>query len=150
VLEARGIAHVYLDGRTPRRERERRVEAFQTGNAPLFLISLKAGGFGLNLTAADNVLHLDPWWNPAVEDQASDRVHRIGQHRPVSVYRLVARGTIEERILALHQDKRALVSDLLDGKDQAGGLSSQELLALLTRDVPDADMTRAPPRAALH
>ncbi|MBX5481872.1 MAG: DEAD/DEAH box helicase [Myxococcaceae bacterium] len=133
VLDARGVSYVYLDGRTPRAERERRVRAFQEGDAPLFLISLKAGGFGLNLTGADNVIHLDPWWNPAVEDQAADRAHRIGQHRPVTVYRLVAKGTIEEQILALHEDKRALVSGVLEGKDQAARLSTRELLALLSR-----------------
>ncbi len=133
VLDARGVRYQYLDGSTPRTERKRRVQAFQEGDAPLFLISLKAGGFGLNLTAADNAIHLDPWWNPAVEDQASDRAHRIGQTRPVTIYRLVTRGTIEEQILALHEDKRALVSGILEGKDSAGKLSSQELLGLLTQ-----------------
>ncbi len=78
------------------------MDAFQAGEGELFLISLKAGGVGLNLTAADYVIHMDPWWNPAVEDQASDRAHRIGQQRPVTIYRLVARDTIEERILELH------------------------------------------------
>ncbi|MGQ0505328.1 MAG: DEAD/DEAH box helicase [Myxococcaceae bacterium] len=131
VLDARGLGYLYLDGSTARKERERRVHAFQEGAAPLFLISLKAGGFGLNLTAADFVIHLDPWWNPAVEDQASDRAHRIGQTRPVTVYRLVARGTIEEQILALHADKRALVTGVLDGKDSAGRMTAQELIALL-------------------
>ncbi len=138
VLDARGWSYLSLDGRTPRRERERRVRAFQEGEASLFLISLKAGGFGLNLTAADDVIHLDPWWNPAVEDQASDRAHRIGQTRPVTVYRLVARGTIEEQMLALHADKRALVSGVLEGKDTAAKLSSQELLGLLSPSSPEA------------
>ncbi len=132
-LEARGWKYLYLDGRTARTEREKRVAAFQRGDAPLFLISLKAGGFGLNLTGADNVIHLDPWWNPAVEDQAADRAHRIGQDKPVTVYRLVAKGTIEEQILALHEDKRALVLDVLDGKDGAARLSNTELLSLLSR-----------------
>ncbi len=90
------------------------VDAFQRGEDDLFLISLKAGGTGINLTSADYVLHLDPWWNPAVEDQATDRAHRIGQTRPVTVYRFVTRDTIEEQILALHESKRELMSNLLD------------------------------------
>ncbi|MDW9418360.1 DEAD/DEAH box helicase [Sinorhizobium meliloti] len=85
-LGSRGFSYQYLDGSTPAREREKRVAPFQSGEGELFLISLKAGGFGLNLTAADYVIHLDPWWNPAVESQASDRAHRIGQQRPVTVY----------------------------------------------------------------
>ena len=98
-LDAHGIRYEYLDGSTPSAERERRVAAFQAGGAELFLISLRAGGTGLNLTAADYVVHLDPWWNPAVEDQASDRAHRIGQERPVTIYRLIMQDSIEERIL---------------------------------------------------
>jgi superfamily II DNA or RNA helicase len=139
VLDAQGIAYEYLDGQTPAGARADRVRAFQEGDAPLFLISLKAGGFGLNLTAATSVIHLDPWWNPAVEDQASDRAHRIGQQRPVTVYRLVARGTIEEQMLSLHEQKRALVAGVLEGKDTAGRLSTQELLGLLARRLPDVD-----------
>jgi SNF2 family DNA or RNA helicase len=130
-LDARGTAYQYLDGATPRREREQRVRAFQEGSSPLFLISLKAGGSGLNLTGADNVIHLDPWWNPAVEDQASDRAHRIGQVKPVTIYRLVSKGTIEEQILSLHEEKRELVLGVLEGKDQAARLSTRELLAML-------------------
>jgi superfamily II DNA or RNA helicase len=149
-LDARGDPYLTLDGRTPRKERERRVAAFQAGQAPLFLISLKAGGTGLNLTAADNVIHLDPWWNPAVEDQASDRAHRIGQHRPVTVYRLVARGTIEEQILALHEDKRALVLNVLDGKDAAARLSTGELLSLLSRPAERALASFASPSEERH
>ncbi len=132
ILDQSGIAYEYLDGKTPRRARAERVRAFQDGDAPLFLISLKAGGFGLNLTAATSVIHLDPWWNPAVEDQASDRAHRIGQARPVTVYRLVSRGTIEEQMLSLHEHKRALVAGVLEGKDLAARLSTQELIALLS------------------
>ncbi|AUX23255.1 helicase SNF2 [Sorangium cellulosum] len=132
-LEARGVAYVYLDGRTPRAARAERVCAFQEGTAPLFLISLKAGGFGLNLTAATNVIHLDPWWNPAVEDQASDRAHRLGQTRPVTIYRLVALGTIEEKMLALHAEKRSLVAEVLRGKDEAARLSTEDLVGLLSR-----------------
>jgi superfamily II DNA or RNA helicase len=130
-LDARGIRYEYLDGSTPSAERERRVAAFQSGSAELFLISLRAGGTGLNLTAADYVVHLDPWWNPAVEDQASDRAHRIGQERPVTIYRLIMQDSIEERILALHRDKRDLASDLLDGSEVAGRLSDEELLDLI-------------------
>ena len=99
-LDKRGISYQYLDGSTPSSERGERVDRFQNGEGDLFLISLKAGGTGLNLTAADYVLHLDPWWNPAVEDQATDRAHRIGQQNPVTVYRLVAQDTIEEQNLA--------------------------------------------------
>ena len=132
LLDAQGIGYEFLDGQTPQGARATRVRAFQEGSAPLFLISLKAGGFGLNLTAATSVIHLDPWWNPAVEDQASDRAHRIGQDRPVTVYRLVARGTIEEKMLELHAHKRALVQGVLEGKELAGKLSVRDLLGLLS------------------
>ena len=111
-----------------RAEREARVAAFQRGEGDVFLISLKAGGTGLNLTAADHVLHLDPWWNPAVEDQATDRAHRIGQTRPVTVSRLVSQGTIEEAILALHAEKRDLAQSLLSEADGAAALSTEQLL----------------------
>jgi SNF2 family DNA or RNA helicase len=131
-LRAEGIAFSYLDGGVPLAERRRRVEAFQAGQGgALFLISLKAGGTGLTLTAADYVIHLDPWWNPAVEDQASDRAHRIGQTRPVTIYRLIAEGTIEQEILALHREKRELVDALLAGTDRVGALSAEELAALI-------------------
>jgi SNF2 family DNA or RNA helicase len=130
-LDARGIGYEYLDGSTPVAERERRVARFQAGGAELFLISLRAGGTGLNLTAADNVVHLDPWWNPAVEDQASDRAHRIGQERPVTIYRLIMQDSIEERIVHLHRDKRDLASDLLEGTETSARLSEEELLNLI-------------------
>jgi hypothetical protein len=120
-LDERKVSYQYLDGSVPEAERRRRVDAFQAGESDLFLISLKAGGTGLNLTAADYVLHLDPWWNPAVEDQATDRAHRIGQTRPVTVYRLVAAGTIEEAIVALHEQKRELAEAVLDGGGAAAG-----------------------------
>ena len=94
-------------------------------------IFLQSGGTGLNLTGADYVIHLDPWWNPAVEDQATDRAHRIGQTRPVTVYRLVAKDTIEEQILRLHGAKRALVAGILEGTDQAAKLSTHELIDLI-------------------
>jgi SNF2 family DNA or RNA helicase len=125
------VAYQYLDGSTPATARKKAVDAFQGGNGEVFLISLKAGGLGLNLTAADYVIHMDPWWNPAVEDQASDRAHRIGQQRPVTVYRLVARSTIEDQITALHHRKRDLANSLLEGADMAGKISSEELLEML-------------------
>jgi len=111
-LDADGITYEYLDGRT--RDREAKVERFQTDpDCRLFLISLKAGGVGLNLTAAEYVFLLDPWWNPAVEAQAIDRAHRIGQARPVFAYRLIARDTVEERVLELQQHKRKLADAVL-------------------------------------
>ncbi|MEW6279256.1 MAG: DEAD/DEAH box helicase, partial [Candidatus Eremiobacterota bacterium] len=130
-LEERRMSYEYLDGSTPAAERKQRVDAFQGGAADFFLLSLKAGGVGLNLTAADYVVHLDPWWNPAVEDQASDRAHRIGQQRPVTVYRLVASGTVEEKILHLHQHKRRLADAVLEESHRAAQLTQEELLALL-------------------
>jgi superfamily II DNA or RNA helicase len=126
-----GIPYQYLDGSTPMGQRDKAIRAFQAGEGDLFLISLKAGGFGLNLTAADYVLHLDPWWNPAVEDQASDRAHRIGQQRPVTIYRLVTEDTIEEKIVKLHADKRELADSLLEGTEVSGKLSADELLELI-------------------
>ena len=130
-LDERGIKYQYLDGQTPPKQRQERVDAFQRGEGDFFLISLKAGGTGLNLTGADYVIHLDPWWNPAVEDQATDRAHRIGQTRPVTVYRLVAKDTIEEQILKLHASKRDLVAGILEGTDQAAKLSTKDLIALI-------------------
>ena len=130
-LDERKISYQYLDGATPVKKRQQAVDAFQNGEGELFLISLKAGGTGLNLTGADYVVHLDPWWNPAVEDQATDRAHRIGQTRPVTVYRLVAKDTIEEQILKLHADKRGLVAGILEGTDAAAKLSTAELVDLI-------------------
>ena len=130
-LNRKGVAYQYLDGSTPAIERKQRVDAFQAGQGDVFLISLKAGGLGLNLTAADYVIHMDPWWNPAVEDQASDRAHRIGQQRPVTIYRLVAQGTIEEKIVALHHHKRDLAEQLLEGSGVSGRISAEDLLRLL-------------------
>ncbi len=130
-LELARIPSLYLDGATPQPERARLVDDYQQGQVPFFLISLKAGGTGLNLTAADYVIHLDPWWNPAAEDQASDRAHRIGQERPVTVVRLVAQDTIEESVLALHARKRDLAESLLEGANVAGKLSTVELHELI-------------------
>jgi SNF2 family DNA or RNA helicase len=130
-LDAAGITQLYLDGSTTVRARRELIERFQGGDGDVFLISLKAGGTGINLTAADYVIHLDPWWNPAVEDQATDRAHRIGQTRPVTVYRLLSRGTVEEKILAMHGDKRALVAGVLDGTSAAAKLTTRDLMALV-------------------
>ena len=133
-LDAAGIAYQYLDGATPAAERTRRVAAFQAGEGDLFLISLKAGGFGLNLTAADYVVIADPWWNPAAEDQAMGRAHRIGQLRPVTVYRLVNKGTLEESIVALHHEKRALAEGILAEGEGAALPSTDDLIALIRGD----------------
>jgi hypothetical protein len=133
-LDEADVSYQYLDGSTPRAQRAARVSAFQAGEGTLFLISLKAGGFGLNLTAADYVIHLDPWWNPAVEAQATDRAHRIGQDRPVTVYRLITKDTIEESIVALHQNKRALAEALLSEGSDAAALSASELIGLIERE----------------
>ncbi len=130
-LDRKGVSYHYLDGSTPARHRKQRVEAFQAGEGDVFLISLKAGGQGLNLTAADYVIHMDPWWNPAVEDQASDRAHRLGQQRPVTIYRLITQGTIEHRITQLHASKRDLADSLLEGTDMSGKLSAEQLLKLI-------------------
>ncbi len=130
-LDKANISYQYLDGSTPAKKRQQAVDAFQRGEDDVFLISLRAGGTGLNLTAADYVIHMDPWWNPAVEDQASDRAHRIGQQRPVTVYRLVVANTIEEKIVNLHHQKRDLADSLLSGTETAGKLSPEQLLDLL-------------------
>ena len=132
MLDKKGITYEYLDGSTPLKKRELAIDNFQNGKSELFLISLKAGGVGLNLTAADYVIHMDPWWNPAVEDQASDRVHRIGQKRPVTIYRLIAENTIEEKIVKLHHSKRDLADKLLADTDQSAKISADELMALIT------------------
>jgi SNF2 family DNA or RNA helicase len=112
-LHKRGIEYVKLTGETD--DRRTPVERFQAGEVPLFLISLKAGGTGLNLTAADTVIHYDPWWNPAAENQATDRAYRIGQDKPVFVYRLISRGTVEERIRELQARKAELAAGVLEG-----------------------------------
>src|SRR5207247_82174 len=112
-LEKIEIPFCYLDGST--KQRQEIVDRFQSDSAiPVFLISLKAGGVGLNLAAADTVIHFDPWWNPAVEAQATDRAHRIGQKRVVTSYKLITRGTVEEKILSLQARKRALTNAMLE------------------------------------
>jgi SNF2 family DNA or RNA helicase len=129
-LQAAKIDYLRLDGST--RDRGAVVRGFQDqAGPPVLLISLKAGGTGLNLTAADHIFLLDPWWNPAVEDQAADRAHRIGQERPVMVYRLVAEETVEERILALQERKREIAEAALGEADRAAGITRDELLELL-------------------
>ncbi len=132
VLDQEKISYQYLDGSTPIKDRQRAVNDFQSGVGDLFLISLKAGGTGLNLTAADYVIILDPWWNPAVEDQAADRAHRMGQLRPVTVYRLIMKNSIEEKIVTLHKNKKDLAADLLSGSDMTGKISEEELVGLIT------------------
>lgn len=131
-LIAEGIDFTYLDGGT--RNRAAVVDEFKTGTAPLFLISLKAGGFGLNLTEADYVFILDPWWNPASEAQAVDRTHRIGQKKNVMVYRLVAKDTIEEKVMALKAKKSQLFSDVMSGDSLSSGALTATDLAGLFRD----------------
>ncbi|NLF24009.1 MAG: DEAD/DEAH box helicase [Lentisphaerae bacterium] len=128
-LDAAGFTYQYLDGSTPLGQRAEAVSRFQRGEGDLFLISLKAGGTGLNLTAASFVILLDPWWNPAVEMQAADRAHRIGQRQPVTIYRLVTTDTVEERVVELHARKRAMAEDLLEGTGDTR-LSSADLVAL--------------------
>ncbi|MDF3931005.1 DEAD/DEAH box helicase [Pseudomonas citronellolis] len=128
-LQGRGIRYALLTGDT--RDRRQPVEDFQQGRVPLFLISLKAGGTGLNLTAADTVIHYDPWWNPAAEQQATDRAYRIGQDKPVFVYKLIARGTLEEKIQQLQARKAALAAGVLeDGKDSGLQLQDSDIDAL--------------------
>jgi len=129
LLNRKGWSYKYLDGSTSKTERERSVTSFQSGEGDFFLISLKAGGMGLNLTAANYVILLDPWWNPAVENQAADRVHRIGQRLPVTVYRLIAQDTIEEKVVKLHAKKNALAEDVL--ASGASSLSAEAMFSLL-------------------
>jgi len=129
MLLERGWDYCYLDGSTKKRGEV--VERFQEGSAPVFLISLKAGGVGLNLTAADTVIHLDPWWNPAVEAQATDRAYRIGQRNVVTSYKFIARGTVEEKILALQEEKKQMMETAIDGAGAlVPGLEEDELLSL--------------------
>ena len=125
------LPYLYLDGSTSMAMREKLVKEFQTGKCPFFLISLKAGGLGLNLTGANYVIHLDPWWNPAIEQQATDRAYRIGQKQDVTVYRLISQHTIEEKILRLHKTKRNLSDSLLEGSDISHAMTQEELLELL-------------------
>ncbi len=132
-LVAQDVAHCYLDGSMSPRARQAEVDRFQASpDIPVFLISLKAGGTGLNLTGADTVVHFDPWWNPAIEAQATDRAHRIGQTRVVTSYKLIASGTVEEKVLALQEEKRALLADVFEASDVAASkLALADLRGLL-------------------
>ena len=125
-MDQEGITYNLLTGSTPVRERAKLVESFQKGEVQVFCISLKAGGTGLNLTAADIVIHYDPWWNTAVENQASDRAHRIGQKNVVTVYRLILKDTIEERIVEMQDDKQDLAERMLSGEGISGASFSKE------------------------
>jgi len=131
-LNEKGIAHCYLDGSMSNDERQKMVNSFQNGQIPFFLISLKAGGFGLNLTQADYVFMLDPWWNPAVERQAIDRAHRIGQDKPVFIYKFISKETVEEKILLLQQKKTELANSLIETDEAViKQIDIDEILALL-------------------
>ncbi len=121
-LITREIKYLELRGSTV--DRKTPVKQFQAGKAPVFLISLKAGGTGLNLTAADTVIHYDPWWNPAVEEQATDRAHRIGQNKPVFVYRLITTGTVEEKMLKRQEEKRLIADGIYDKGTTPGALTN--------------------------
>ena len=135
-LEAAGIPFVELRGDT--RDRAEPVRSFEAGEVPLFLISLKAGGRGLNLVSADTVIHYDPWWNPAVEEQASDRAHRIGQTKSVFVYKLIAAGTVEEKMVELQQRKAALAGIALSGGEDLPALEFDDIDYLFGPDLDEA------------
>ena len=131
-LKNENIAYMKLTGATPKDQRIRMVREFNEGTTPVFLISLKAGGTGLNLTGADVVIHYDPWWNIAAQNQATDRAHRIGQTNTVTVYKLIVKDSIEEKILALQEAKRDLADSILSGDSNSiTSLSTEELMNLL-------------------
>ena len=136
-LDKQKQPYLYLDGSVPVRQRDQLVQQFQHGDCPVFLISLKAGGLGLNLTGANYVIHLDPWWNPAIEQQATDRAYRLGQRQNVTVYHLISQHTIEEKILRLHQTKRNLADAMLEGTSESHKLTSKDLLAMLDQEIID-------------
>ena len=133
-LKRAGLAYAVLTGDTS--DREAPVRRFQSGEVPVFLISLKAGGVGLNLTAADTVIHYDPWWNPAVENQATDRAHRLGQDKPVFVYKLIVAGSIEEKILALQERKAELAEGILSADSNAVLKFGEDDLSALFAPLP--------------
>ena len=132
-LDEEGVAYCYLDGSMSAKARQAEVDRYQGDEeVPVFLLSLKAGGTGLNLTGADVVVHYDPWWNPAVEAQATDRAHRIGQDKVVTSYRLICSGTVEEKVQALQESKRALLADVFEASDEASAkLNLSDLRELL-------------------
>ena len=132
MMKDAGFEYLYLDGQTPLEERQNLVDSFQAGDSQFFLISLKAGGLGLNLTAANYVILMDPWWNPSIEDQATDRAHRIGQERNVTVIRLVSANTIEEKILKLHEQKQDLSDKVLEGISSSAALSMDDILDMVS------------------
>jgi SNF2 family DNA or RNA helicase len=132
-LAARGVPTLFLNGSTPPTQRDQMVEQFQAGKARVFLLSLKAGGTGLNLTRATHVVHYDRWWNPAVEDQATDRAYRIGQTQPVQVHRMICEGTLEERIAQMLMEKRNLSESVIGtGETWISELDDSELASLVT------------------
>lgn len=133
ILSQAGIEYYYLDGSTPTRRRADMVKQFQHGSVPVFLISLKAGGLGLNLTGANYVIHLDPWWNPAIEQQATDRAYRIGQHQNVTVYHLISDHTIEQKILRMHKTKRDMADALLEGSNLGHAMTLDDLKFLVQK-----------------
>ena len=130
-LDDLGLSYCYLDGGTPQFLRQQQVESFQAGHKDFFLISLKAGGTGITLTEADYVIHLDPWWNPAIEDQATDRAYRMGQTKPVTVYRLITKNSVEDTIVKLHQSKRSLAESILGDADQTASIDLEALQNLI-------------------
>lgn len=131
ILQEEGIEYLYLDGATPMKERAKLIDQFQAGETPVFLISLKAGGVGLNLTAANYVIHLDPWWNPAIEQQATDRAYRIGQDQKVTVFHFIAKGTIEEKMLELQRRKQTVSDVLLSGTDSSSLMTKEDVMDIL-------------------
>ena len=132
-LSQEEIACYTLTGSTPKEERLRMVDSFHTDPVPVFLISLKAGGTGLNLTAADMVIHYDPWWNVAAQNQATDRAHRIGQEKQVSVFKLITKGTIEENIMVLQESKKNLADQIIaEGAVSLSSLTREDLVKMLT------------------
>ena len=134
-LEYEKIAYSYLDGSIPSEKRIQLIDEFNNGNNSVFLISLKAGGTGLNLTSADIVIHFDPWWNPAVEDQATDRAHRFGQKNIVEVIKLISKNTIEEKIVELQDEKRKLIEKIIDNEmdtSKINALSEEDILNLFS------------------
>jgi len=131
MLDGEGIQYMYLDGSTDVMKRGKLVEDFNKGIGEVFLISLRAGGTGLNLTGADTVIHFDPWWNPAVEEQATDRAHRIGQENTVQVIKLITKGTIEEKIFQLQEEKKEMIDRVItEGETLVSKLSEEEILSL--------------------
>jgi SNF2 family DNA or RNA helicase len=131
MLKEKGFSVCVLDGTMSVAQRQKEVDYFQDGKADVFLISLKSGGTGLNLTKANYVFHLDPWWNPATEDQANDRAYRIGQTEPVTIYRLISNETIEKYVVELNQDKRKLADALIGDVRLTQTLTQDQLLSLL-------------------